>query len=110
MAEVTVSIRGRNYGITCDDGQEGRVRELGAYVDEKIKAMAGAGAASSDAQLLVLTSILLADEVFEARDNQGDASTAAANSHPSEVDEQVLQTVENLASRVNTISERLQGA
>ena len=33
MAEVTVSIGGRNYAIHCDDGQESRVRSLAARID-----------------------------------------------------------------------------
>jgi len=48
MAQVTLTINGRNYGITCDDGQEQRVMDLGHYVDERIKALSKAGAASNE--------------------------------------------------------------
>ena len=64
MAEVTIMIDGRNYGIACDDGQEPRVKALGNYVDERLRQLVG-GNASSKAQSMVLTSLLLADEVFD---------------------------------------------
>ena len=39
MAELKIKIRGRNYAIACDDGQEKRVADLAAYVEEKINLM-----------------------------------------------------------------------
>ena len=65
MAEVTLSINGRDYGISCDDGQEQRVQDLGMYVDSRLRDIAKAGAASNESHLLVLTSIMLADEIFD---------------------------------------------
>ena len=37
MAQVEVSINGRNYQIACDDGQEGHLVQLGEYVDRRVK-------------------------------------------------------------------------
>lgn len=54
MAEVTLEINGRNYGITCEDGQEQRVKDLGVYVDSRLKEITKAGAASNDMHLMVL--------------------------------------------------------
>ena len=33
MAEVTIYINGRSYDIACDNGQEGRIVDLAAYID-----------------------------------------------------------------------------
>jgi cell division protein ZapA len=69
MAEVNLMIDGRTYGIACDDGQERRVQQLGAYIDQRLREIAGGGAgAGNKAQLMVLTALLLADEVFDLRD------------------------------------------
>ena len=68
MSETTVMINGRTYTIACDDGQEERVRELGRYVDERLRGLIGSGAAASEMQNLVLTSIILADEIADLRD------------------------------------------
>lgn len=65
MAEVHLIIDGRSYGIACDDGQEQRVQQLGSYVDSRLKGVTQGGNANNKAQSMVLTSLLLADEVFE---------------------------------------------
>ena len=110
MAEVTLTINGRNYGISCDDGQEQRVLDLGAYVDQRMKEMSSAGAATNDSQLLVLTTILLADEVFELRDQAGSAPTKpfTTNGATPPGDSEIFKTITNLSQRVDTIAERLQ--
>lgn len=68
MAEVSLTIHGKTYGVACDDGQEARVRELGRYVDERMRTIAGSGAGSSETQNLVLTAIVLADEIADLRE------------------------------------------
>lgn len=53
MAEVNISMNGRVYEISCDDGQEGRVLELAAYIDQRLQKIARSGAAYNDAHLMV---------------------------------------------------------
>ena len=69
MAHINLTINGRNFGMECDDGQEQRVIDLGNYVDAKVKTIAAAGAASNENHLLVLTSLMLADEIHDLRDS-----------------------------------------
>jgi len=111
MAEVTLTINGRNYGISCDDGQEQRVLDLAAYVDQRMKEMASAGAATSDSQLLILTTILLTDEIFELRDqvNNGEAKPATNGSAlPVANEGEILKTIANLSQRVDAVADGLQ--
>jgi cell division protein ZapA len=68
MTDVNLLIHGRTYGVGCDDGQEKRVRELGQYIDKKVREIAGAGGVATEAHLLVLTCLVLADEVFDMRE------------------------------------------
>lgn len=68
MSEVSLMIHGRSYGVGCDDGQEKRVRELGQYIDKKVKEISGAGGAATEAHLLVLACLVMADELFETRE------------------------------------------
>ena len=67
MAEVTIYINGRSYDIACDNGQEGRIVDLAAYIDQRLQQISRTGAAYNDAHLTVLTSLVLADELFEGR-------------------------------------------
>ena len=69
MAEVSITINGRTFGISCEDGQEQRVHDLGRYVDARLKEIAKAGAASNESHLLVLTTLMLSDEIFDLRND-----------------------------------------
>lgn len=110
MAEISITINGRNYGIACDDGQERRVMELARYVDYRLKEIARAGAASSESHLLVLTSIILADEIADMK--------AMGNVHPQpqvsgvrmneEDEEAIVSAIDHLAARIDQIAGNLQ--
>lgn len=111
MAEVNLSINGRNYGIACDDGQERRVRELGFFVDKKIKEIARAGAANNDAHLLVLTALMLADEIYELREENEELSEQVGDTQDTQQDEILMaKAIDNLAERINLIAGRIQSA
>lgn len=68
MASVSVEINGQSYSIACEDGQEERVSSLGRYINKRLQDIAGAGAARNDSQLMVLTSLVLTDELFELKE------------------------------------------
>lgn len=116
MGEVSLAIHGRNYGVACDDGQEPRVSKLGVYVDRRLREIAAAGAASNESHLLVLTAIVLADEIQELREMLQNAK-ANSNIEPPvpvqqgisrEEEEQIVEAIDHLASRINTVALRLQ--
>ncbi len=101
MAEVNLSINGRSYPIMCDDGQEGRILQLASHIDERLQEISSSGAASSDNHLLVLTALILADEVFDLRDNSNLTSSDPSN------DDAIGETLRSIASRVSLVSQRL---
>jgi len=111
MGEVNVNISGRNYGISCQDGQEQRVIDLGQYVDERLKNIASSGAASNENHLLVLTALMLSDEVFDLRENGSTQAPAAQSTvQNSEQDEHVAQAIDQLADRIDQIAQRIEAA
>lgn len=113
MAEVNLAINGRNYGIACDDGQEQRVRDLGRYVDDRLRDISGAGAAASENHLLVLTAIVLADEVFDMRSHIDKLMSSPHTAHQEEgagkeEEELIVRAMDSLAGRINSIAVRIQ--
>jgi cell division protein ZapA len=108
MAEVNVTLNGRTYGIACDDGQERRVKDLAAYVDQRLKEISRAGAASNEAHLLVLASIMLADEVFDMKDGRLAAAAPAkaplAVQMSPEDEEKIISAIDHLAARIDSIA------
>lgn len=109
MAEVSVVIHGKPYGISCDDGQERRVQELAKYVDARLREIASAGAASNESHLLVLTALVLSDEIFDARQTKAVPATERYQDRLTEDDEEmIVEAINHLAARIDSVAERLQ--
>ena len=111
MAEVNLKIHGQNYGIACDDGQENRVVEVGRYVDMRARDIAAAGAASNENHLLVLTALVLADEIKELRDTVGGhvTDTPGQGNLSQEEEQQIVSAIEQLAGRIDSITSKIVG-
>ena len=119
MAEVNLLIDGRTYGIACDDGQERRVQQLGSYIDQRLKEVSRGGGAANKAQLMVLTSLLLADEVFDLRDTMSHAANVNTQLPQQEViyqgltpqdEQEITSAIGRLAARVEKLTARIQKA
>lgn len=110
MAEISITINGRNYGIACDDGQERRVQELARYVDFRLKEIARAGAASNESHLLVLTAIILADEIADMKSGGIPAARqqAVGVRMSDEEEEAIVSAIDLLAARIDQIAGNLQ--
>lgn len=110
MAEVNVLINGRSYGIACDDGQEQRVLDLSRYVDARLKEIAKAGAATTESHLLVLTALVLSDEIFDLKD--GMRAHERQNTAGVRISEQeegdIVSIIDQLAARIDAIAGGLQ--
>ena len=71
MSEVTLRIGGKAYKVSCADGEEARLAQLGNMIDAKFKQMEG-GFAPTEAQNLLFAAVFLADELHDAREAIGD--------------------------------------
>ncbi len=112
MPEISLSINERNYQMTCDDGQEEHLRKLASHLDERIQGLVGAVGQVGEGRLLVMASLMVADELFEAyKENhalqaaeggaaQGDAAKGGAG-------EAAAAALETCAQRIETIAARL---
>jgi cell division protein ZapA len=74
MGQVTVTVNGRTFKLGCADGEEARVLDLAGDVAERAQAIAEEFGPISDDRVLLLTAIMLADELAEAR-SRSDAGT-----------------------------------
>ena len=111
MAHINLTINGRSFGMECDDGQERRVRELGAYVDSKIRNIASAGGASNENHLLVLTALVLADEIYNMQERlSGADEVLQSRADLEQHEEMIAQAIDTFAERIDTIAGRIQNA
>jgi cell division protein ZapA len=117
VAEVTIYINGRSYDISCDNGQEGRIVDLAAYIDQRLQQVSRSGAAYNDAHLTVLTALVLADELFEAREQINAiprtpratqaAAPVAAPAVNKEEEAAVLKVLEQITKRIEGVASRV---
>jgi cell division protein ZapA len=66
MAQVTVTINGRQYRMACEDGEEERLLALGRGLDQRIGELREKFGEIGDARLTVMAALLVADELAEA--------------------------------------------
>jgi cell division protein ZapA len=104
MAQVTVTINGRAYPIACKEGEEERIGELARYVDGKVSAFAGEFGNVGEARLLLLTALVLADELADAQAATGRARAAGNGA----ADGRLATGIDNLAARLEAIAARLE--
>lgn len=67
MAAVIVTIAGRTYRLSCDDGEESRLEQLARYVENKILAMKDSFKDIGEQRIVVMAAIAIADEATESR-------------------------------------------
>ena len=65
MAQVSVSINGRQYRMACDDGQEEHLARLAEELDQRILQLRSDFGEIGDMRLTVMAALLVADELSE---------------------------------------------
>lgn len=67
MAAVIVTIAGRTYRLSCDDGEEPRLQELARYIESKILSMKDSFRDVGEQRIVVMVALSIADEAADAR-------------------------------------------
>ena len=63
MSVVSIPIVNRNYPMGCEDGQEGRLIELGRIVDSRARQILDKMGPLQENELLAILCIVLVDEI-----------------------------------------------
>lgn len=115
MSEVNIVINGRSFRIACDDGQEPRVIELGRLISDRVDELRAAGAGTNDSHLLVLTSLMMADELFDIKEQLKDALKSNKSSgkveDPSQKsipEERMVKILDHLSGRLEGVTQKIQ--
>ena len=66
MGKVSVSINGRAFTIGCEEGQEAHLRDLARHLDGHIRDLSGQVGQIGDLRLLLMASLVVADERLDA--------------------------------------------
>ena len=107
MAHVELEINERKYQIACDNGQEEHLKELGAYIENRVQELVTSIGQAGDSRLLVMVSLLIADELSESHLElstlRGEDGAVARQ----ENEKKLSHTIEGLAERIERIAESL---
>ncbi len=106
MAHVDIFLSGRKYTVSCEVGQEPRLRELADYVGGRLRELADTGVTGSDAHMLALTTLLITDELFDLTDTVKagrSGLSAPTDRHPG-----AATTIDALTRRIEDLAARLE--
>ncbi len=110
MAQVTVKINGYTYTVGCEDGQEDHLTAMSAQVESRVESIKALGSQSGEARLLVLASLLMADEIHDLRvevDNMRLAASRASRK-PDKAEPELARKLGRLAIRAEQIAADLE--
>lgn len=65
MAQVTLRINGYAYTVGCQDGEEAHLHAMAGEVERRIESVKAAAGQSGEARMLVMASLLMADDLYE---------------------------------------------
>ncbi len=105
MADVRLSIAGREYIVTCKNGEEERLNALGNLVDTKAREAGGSAGGLNESRQLLFASLLLADQIYDAQPNTAPAATPQ-NSDTG--DDESAEILERLADRLEKLVQALE--
>ena len=67
MGNVNIKFNGKEFLLSCDDGQEEHLEELSLYLNEKFNNLKNSLGNIGENKLLLITSISVLDEFYETK-------------------------------------------
>lgn len=119
MAAVVVTIAGRTYRVSCEDGEEPRLEQLARYVDGKILSMRDSFGEIGEQRSVVMAALTIADEATDARGKSHamelDVAALrleldAARKAGAELEERLTRALDDAAQRMERMVADLQKA
>jgi cell division protein ZapA len=116
MPLVNVLLNGRAYTLACDEGEEDHLRELGEFLDKRIRELTSTVGQVGDSRLLVMAGLVVADELNDAfaRIEERDSEIAALKARleePAEAigqaEDRVAEILESAAARIEAIAAKV---
>ena len=69
MANVSIKFNGKDFLLSCDDGQEDHLEELSIHINQKFNDLKNELGNIGENKLLLITSVKIMDEYFETKKN-----------------------------------------
>lgn len=105
MGKVSITVNEHQYMLACRDGEEEQLEELAAFVDEKVAGLVENVGQIGEARLLLMTALLIADELRDAESRTGTDQKPAARTKR---DGAVTRMLTDAATRIEEIAETIE--
>ena len=79
MANVNIKFNGKNFLLSCDDGQEEHLEELLTHINQKFSDLKNNLGNIGENKLLLITSVQIMDEYFETKQKVEQKKTELKN-------------------------------
>ncbi len=110
MAQVNVTINGRQYRMGCDEGQEAHVMKLAQDIDDLIHRLRQTHGEIGDQRLTVMAALTVADELAEQQSKMRrlEDEIAALQDARLVAAERAQQTQNAIVAALNAAAERIE--
>ena len=111
MPVLRININGRYYDITCEKNKEKYVLELSKYFNEKVKNLSAKLKNVDHSRLLVLTGILLSEELNSIMKNKSKVDNPYGKNYKLELENLRQKNSENnsiVKSKIDKLISRIQ--
>ncbi len=111
MAQVNVTINGRQFRMACEDGQEAHLISLAHELDGRIEGLRTKFGEIGDTRLTVMAALTIADELFDmgARLKRLEEELAALQDARVATADRAKTTQAAVAAALNAAAERIEG-
>lgn len=116
MAQVIVTINGRQFRMACEDGQEEHLTRLAHDFDQRIGELRAKFGEIGDTRLTVMAALTIADQLFDAviRIRKLEAELAvregaqlAATDRDKGTEQTVISALNSAAERIESLTKEL---
>ena len=111
MAQVTVTIDGKQYRMACDEGQEEHLVELASSFDRYVSHLKGSFGEIGDQRLTVMAGIMVMDELAELQKRVRGMESEIATLRKTR-DDALVKADKNdtaLTGALSSLAERMEG-
>lgn len=112
MPELDITIGGRTFLVACQPGEEHFLRSAAAMLDSEAQVLVGQMGRMTDARLLLMAGLMLADKTAaledELRDNKAKLAAGASQSATTPPDPMSFAGLADLTARAEAIANLLE--
>jgi cell division protein ZapA len=109
MAEVAITLNGRTYRLECGDGEEEHLLALSEKVGDRLNSLQKKFGQVGDDRLLLMTALMIADDLSEAQKKLADAESEQASAEDLRIsaESEVADQISAAAERIEVLSAAL---